>query len=132
MPPQTRKLLLLIQTMVNEAAAARNVKPGGVRFTRREIRDVTQWSDNQLKVHCLRLAEMEYLLVHGGSRGHLLQYELLWDGSGDGAHLCGLIESGEKAGYDPRKLGQYKNHCTTVLSFLRRTVLQSQYSISTP
>lgn len=105
MPPQTRKLLLLIQKMVNEAAAARNGKPCEVRFTRREIRDFTQWSDNQLKVHCMRLAEMEYLLVHGGSRGHLLQYELLWDGSGDGAHLCGLIEPGEKDGYDSRKLG---------------------------
>ncbi|ENA6191535.1 toprim domain-containing protein [Salmonella enterica subsp. enterica] len=105
MPPQTRKLLLLIQTMVNEAAAARSCKPGEVRFTRREIREATQWSDNQLKVHCLRLAEMEYLLVHGGSRGHLLQYELLWGGSGDGSHLCGLIEPGEKSAYDSRKLG---------------------------
>ncbi|ADP13260.1 Dnag primase-like protein [Erwinia sp. Ejp617] len=91
MPPQTRKLLMLIQEMVYGLAAAQNKKPGEVRFTRREIREVTLWSDNQLKVHCLRLAEMEYLLVHGGSRGHLLQYELLWDGSGDGAHLCGLI-----------------------------------------
>ncbi|ADP09926.1 Dnag primase-like protein [Erwinia sp. Ejp617] len=91
MPPQTRRLLMLIQEMVHNLAAAQNKKPGEVRFTRREIREVTRWSDNQLKVHCLRLAEMEYLLVHGGSRGHLLQYELLWDGSGDGAHLCGLI-----------------------------------------
>lgn len=105
MPPQTRKLLLLIQSMVNDAAAAQNCQPGEVRFTRREIREATQWSDNQLKVHCMRLAEMEYLLVHGGSRGHLLQYELLWDGSGDGAHLCGLIEPGEKPAYDARKLG---------------------------
>ena len=104
MPPQTRKLLLLIQQMVNEAAAAQHCKPGEVRFTRREIRNFTQWSDNQLKVHCMRLAEMEYLLVHGGSRGHLLQYELLWDGSGDGAHLCGLIEPDEKPVYDSGKL----------------------------
>ncbi|MBN3053817.1 DNA primase, partial [Pectobacterium brasiliense] len=80
MPPQTRKLLLLIQGMVNQLAHAQNKKPGEVRFTRRDIRNATQWSDSQLKLHCLRLAEMEYLLVHGGSRGHLLQYELLWDG----------------------------------------------------
>ncbi|WP_330986281.1 MULTISPECIES: toprim domain-containing protein, partial [Enterobacterales] len=106
MPPQTRKLLLLIQTMVNELAAARKCKPGEVRFTRREIRDFTQWSDNQLKVHCMRLAEMEYLLIHGGSRGHLLQYELLWDGGGDGSHLCGLIEPDENSGYDSGKLEQ--------------------------
>ncbi|EHE9877094.1 type VI secretion system tip protein VgrG [Escherichia coli] len=105
MPPQTRKLLLLIQSMVNERAAAQHCKPGEVRFTRREIRDVTQWSDNQLKVHCMRLAEMEYLLIHGGSRGHLLQYELLWDGSGDGSHLCGLIEPEDSPVYDSGKLG---------------------------
>lgn len=105
MPPQTRKLLLLIQKMVSDAAAAQNGKPGEVRFTRREIRDFTQWSDNQLKVHCMRLAEMEYLLIHGGSRGHLLQYELLWDGSGDGSHLCGLIEPEDGPVYDSGKLG---------------------------
>ncbi|ATY91953.1 CHC2 zinc finger domain-containing protein [Pectobacterium atrosepticum] len=110
MPPQTRKLLLLIQGMVNQLAHTQNRKPGEVRFTRRDIRNATQWSDNQLKVHCLRLVEMEYLLIHGGSRGHLLQYELLWDGNGsdDNTHLCGLIDPPEDnpAGqYDSRKLG---------------------------
>ncbi|ATY92716.1 DnaG primase-like protein [Pectobacterium atrosepticum SCRI1043] len=108
MPPQTRKLLLLIQGMVNQLAHTQSKKPGDVRFTRRDIRNATQWSDSQLKLHCLRLAEMEYLLVHGGSRGHLLQYELLWDGTvPEGAHLCGLIEPelNEKDGYDSRKSG---------------------------
>ncbi|KFW98546.1 DNA primase [Pectobacterium betavasculorum] len=108
MPPQTRKLLLLIQGMVNQLAHAQNRKPGEVRFTRRDIRNATQWSDSQLKLHCLRLAEMEYLLIHGGSRGHLLQYELLWDGAvPEGAHLCGLIEPepSEKDKYDSRKSG---------------------------
>ncbi|RAT40564.1 DNA primase, partial [Lonsdalea populi] len=108
MPPQTRKLLMLIQGMVNQLALAQNRKPGEVRFTRRDIRSATQWSDSQLKLHCLRLAEMEYLLVHGGSRGHLLQYELLWDGTvPEGAHLCGLIEpeAPENKGYDSRKSG---------------------------
>ncbi|AXF77078.1 CHC2 zinc finger domain-containing protein [Erwinia tracheiphila] len=108
MPPQTRKLLLLIQGMVNQLAHTQSKKPGEVRFTRRDIRNATQWSDSQLKLHCLRLTEMEYLLIHGGSRGHLLQYELLWDGTvPEGAHLCGLIEpeSSEKGGYDLRKSG---------------------------
>ncbi|MBS9431011.1 DNA primase, partial [Photorhabdus akhurstii] len=80
MSPQTRKLLLLIQAMVKETATAQQRPVNAVRFTRRDIRSYTQWSDNQLKVHCQRLADMEYLLVHGGSRGHLLQYELLWNG----------------------------------------------------
>ncbi|CDG17533.1 DnaG primase-like [Xenorhabdus doucetiae] len=93
MPPQTRKLLLLIRQMVHDMAASRQQTLREMRFTRRDIRDFTQWSDNQLKVHCQRLADMEYLLIHGGSRGHLLQYELLWDGDrAEGSHLCGLID----------------------------------------
>ncbi|WP_404829662.1 hypothetical protein [Erwinia pyrifoliae] len=79
--------------MVSERAAARRCKPGEVRFTRREIREVTRWSDNQLQ-GSLSAAwlKMEYLLVHGGSRGHLLQYELVMVRAAvTGAHLCGLI-----------------------------------------
>jgi hypothetical protein len=43
---------------------------------------------------------MEFLLIHGGSRGHSLRYELLWDGSTDGQdgdtrRLCGLIDTAE-------------------------------------
>ncbi|WON75607.1 CHC2 zinc finger domain-containing protein [Serratia sp. UGAL515B_01] len=99
MPPQTRKLLLLIQDMVKGMAARQGCQSAEVRFTRRDIRGYTHWSDNQLKVHCLRLSEMEYLLLHGGSRGHLLQYELLWDGqNGDENHLCGLLDVDEHAG----------------------------------
>ncbi|NHB98727.1 CHC2 zinc finger domain-containing protein [Photorhabdus stackebrandtii] len=93
MPPQTRKLLLLIQAMVKETAAMQQRPVNAVRFTRRDIRSYTHWSDSQLKLHCQRLSDMEYLLIHGGSRGHLLQYELLWDGDKtEEAHLCGLIE----------------------------------------
>jgi post-segregation antitoxin (ccd killing protein) len=98
LPPQTRRLLNLIRAMVGERACAERIKPADVRFTRKDVRDATQWSDNQLKVHCARLAEMEFLLVHGGSRGHSLRYELLWDGPDDAErarHLCGLIDTTE-------------------------------------
>lgn len=109
LPPQTRRLLTLVHGMVQEMAKKQGAAPREVRFTRRDVRDATQWSDNQLKVHCARLAEMEYLLVHGGGRGHHLQYELLYDGQDDGRHLCGLIDAAEldqAHGYDGRKLGQ--------------------------
>jgi DNA primase len=97
LPPQTRKLLNLIGAMVRQRAGAERVKPADVRFTRRDIRAATGWSDSQLKLHCARLADMEYLLIHGGSRGHSLRYELLWDGSEDedGRRLCGLIDPTE-------------------------------------
>lgn len=93
LPPQTRRLLGLISRMVAERAANQSLKASEVRFTRKDIREATQWSDNQLKVHCARLAEMEFLLIHSGARGHSLRYELLWDGQAqEQRHLCGLID----------------------------------------
>lgn len=111
LPPQTRRLLTLVHDMVQDLAKKQDVAPREVRFTRRDVREAVAWSDNQLKVHCARLAEMEYLLVHGGSRGHHLQYELLFDGGDSGRHLCGLIDAAEldrAHGYDGRKLGEDK------------------------
>jgi len=95
MPPQTRKLLRLVRALVHERAAAQRIKAAQVRFTRREVREACGWSDNQLKVHCARLADMEYLLAHAGGRGAQITYELLWDGREDEDHerrLCGLLE----------------------------------------
>lgn len=109
LPPQTRRLLNLIYEMVAAQAQTQNLPLREMRFSRREIREMTHWSDNQLKVHCMRLAEMEYLMVHGGSRGHALQYELMYDGKNDGRQLVGLIDVqnlDQKTEYDERKLWQ--------------------------
>lgn len=114
LPPQTRRLVQLIRGMVRDMAHAQGLSQADVRFTRKDIRQATGWSDNQLKVHCVRLVEMEYLLLHGGSRGHSLRYELLWDGDESSPdtvpRLCGLIETddldaGRDHDYDRRKLG---------------------------
>lgn len=113
MPPQTRRLLRLIYGMVKAESERQGIAPREVRFTRRDVREVTGWSDGQLKIHCTRLTEMEYLLTHGGSRGHHLQYELLYDGEDhaddDKKRLCGLIDLGELGdtpSNDSRKSGQ--------------------------
>lgn len=97
LPPQTRKLLRLMGAMVAQRSREQRITANQVRFTRRDVRAATGWSDNQLKVHCARLAEMEYLLVHAGSRGHSFSYELLWDGTSDEdeRRLCGLIDPQE-------------------------------------
>ena len=105
MPPQTRKLLQLIQQWVSDSGQAREA----MLFTRKQLRDAVQWGDTQLKIHLARLVEMEYLLVH--RRGLTFCYELLFDGDGnaDAAHLCGLIdvpETPEKPPYDPARSGQ--------------------------
>ncbi|MCX8960781.1 DNA primase, partial [Erwinia psidii] len=91
MPPQTRKLLILLREMVAGLAASQNCQPSEVRFTRRDVRERLHWGDTQLKVHLARLLEMEYLLLH--RRGLTYEYALLWDGGdGEEAHLCGLLE----------------------------------------
>lgn len=108
LPPQTRRLLSLVRDMAQELAREQGIAAREVRFTRRDVRAATHWSDSQLKIHCTRLSEMEYLLVHGGGRGHHLQYELLYDGAGDGRQLYGLIDPAqldEEQGYDKRKSG---------------------------
>ena len=70
-----------------------------------DIREMTGWSDGQLKIHCSRLSELEYLLVHRGGRGHSIVYELLYDGElDDQKHLMGLIDV-EKLNYDEEKSG---------------------------
>lgn len=109
LPPQTRKLLKLIGEMVKRECTQQSLKQSDYRFSRREVRDFTGWSDGQLKIHCARLEEMEYLLVHRGGRGKNIVYELLFDGKADAQmpHLMGLIDvqSLQSYRYDEKKSG---------------------------
>lgn len=93
LPPQTRRLLSLVSEMVRVQCAAQQIKRSDYRFSRRQVREHTQWGDTQLKLHLMRLVELEYLLVHRGGRGQSFEYELLYDGEGDAQrHLSGLID----------------------------------------
>ena len=97
LPPQTRRLLGLVRPLVATRAEAEGVKPCEVRFTRREVRTATGWSDTQLKVHFARLVELEYLIVRRAAAGRhasLFVYELAYDGEGeDGSpFVMGLID----------------------------------------
>jgi hypothetical protein len=93
LPPQTRRLLSLVVQRVEQHCTARQIKRSDYRFSRREVREYTRWSDTQLKLHLARLAELEYLLVHRGGRGQSFEYELLYDGKDDTQrHLSGLID----------------------------------------
>ncbi len=105
LPPQTFSLLKHLHTMVNDKCKQQDITQSDYRFSRRDIRDHTGWSDGQLKIHCRRLTELEYLLIHRGGRGQSLVYELLYDGDlNDNKHLMGLIDP-ETLGYDENKLG---------------------------
>jgi DNA primase catalytic core len=93
LPPQTRRLLGEVVALVDARASAQAIARSEVRFSRKDVRDATGWSDTQLRVHLSRLTELEYVLVHRGARGQSFEYELLYDG--DGAlepHLSGLID----------------------------------------
>ena len=105
LPPQTCTLLKHIKGMVTVACEQQEITQDHYRFSRRDIRDYTGWSDGQLKIHCGRLTDLEYLLVHRGGRGHSIVYELLYDGDlDDQKHLMGLIDV-EKLNYDDEKSG---------------------------
>jgi hypothetical protein len=89
LPPQTRRLLGLIQDM--EGKREGDAEP----WRRRELRAFTGWGDTQLKVHLGRLVDLEYVLSQrdpGHAQG--LVYELLFDGdaAAQRPHLSGLID----------------------------------------
>jgi len=107
MPPQTRRLLGLIQRMERERSDAAATTPrqgdaGASRvqgpspcWRRRDLRAFTGWGDTQLKIHLGRLVELEYVLTRRDPE-HLqgLVYELLFDGevSAQKPHLSGLLD----------------------------------------
>jgi hypothetical protein len=101
LPPQTRKLLLLIDEMVSAECERQKIERTEFRFSRRDVRAFTGWGDTQLRVHLHRLEELEYLLVHRGGRGQSFVYELLFERSGEDGRplLPGLIEVEKLAGY---------------------------------
>lgn len=78
LPPQTQRLLRLIEQMVDAACERQGVDRSDYRFTRRDVRGFTSWGNTQLKVHLKRLEELEYLLIHRGGRGQSFVYELLY------------------------------------------------------
>ena len=92
--PQTRRLLGLIHEHVDSESKTQSVSRHAFRFTRRDIRHATQWSDFQVHKHLTRLVDLEYILAHRGKRGSRYVYELLYDGEGSGGtpFLMGLAD----------------------------------------
>ena len=94
MPPQTRRLLDLVERMVTARCTAAKIGRDDVRFRARELREFTGWGNSQLHLHLSRLAEMEYVLTHRADHGQGFVYELVYDGSGKdgGRFLPGLLD----------------------------------------
>jgi DNA primase catalytic core len=109
LPPQTRRLLNLMNEHINQQCKVQALQRSDYRFSRRDIREFTDWGNTQIRVHMDRLTEMEYLIAHRGGRGQTFLYELLYDGKekDDKAHLNGLIntETLRKQHYDSNNAG---------------------------
>jgi len=92
--PQSRRLLALLDREIARECTARAIERCDFRFTQREVRAWSGWTDVQVKKHLFKLVTMEYVLVHRGGRGQSFVYELLYDGAGvDGRpFLPGLID----------------------------------------
>jgi DNA primase catalytic core len=108
LPPQTRRFLDFVTQMVQAACKKQSIDRSDFRFTQRDIRTYTGWSDYQVKSHLKKLVSLEYVLVHHGGRGQQFVYELLYNGEGkDGEKfLMSLIDVNElKKGskYDPNR-----------------------------
>jgi DNA primase catalytic core len=110
LPPQTRRVLLLIDEMVSAECERQKIERTDFHFSRRDVRQHTKWGDTQLRVHLRRLEELEYLLVHRGGRGQSFVYELVFERQGDSSKplLPGLIEMEKLSGYayDAKNAGQ--------------------------
>ena len=104
LPPQSRRFLDLLFEMVQAACHQKKIDQTDYRFTQRQVRAHTGWSDYQVKAHLRKLVSLEYVLVHHGGRGQRFVYELLYSGQGkDGNRfLMGLLDvAALKGKYDP-------------------------------
>jgi DNA primase catalytic core len=93
LPPQTRRLLESIKSLVRERVESEKVEQRLARFTRREIRERTGWSGTQIRRHLEHLIDLEHVVSRGGRNGVLIQYELLTDAAENstGYHV-GLLD----------------------------------------
>jgi hypothetical protein len=118
LPPQTRKLLTLLEQAVSAECERSKIERSSLLFSTRDVRRWAGWGQTQVKVHLARLVELEYVLVHRGGRGQSFVYELLYAGEGQdgGRFLPGLLDveaiassfayDTNRSGSEPRWSGQ--------------------------
>ena len=94
LPPQTRRLLALIEGYVVAECERQSMQRAAFRFSRRQLREAIQWGDTQLRVHLERLSELEYVLARRDGPGGKFVYELAYDGGGEDGKpfVAGLID----------------------------------------
>lgn len=95
LPPQTRRVLRLLDRFVAEQARKKGLERAQVRFSRRELREAWGMSDTQLRLHLDRLVALEYVLARREGPGGRLMCELVYDGAGEDGRpfVPGLIDA---------------------------------------
>lgn len=88
--PTGRKLLSMVYTYIKqkgehlqELTPKEEVNIFTIPFTRKEMRDVTGWSESQIRLTCDLLVELGYLGRLAGRHGSTFRYVLLDDGKDD-------------------------------------------------
>lgn len=93
LPPQTRRLLKLIDGYVLAECVRQNISRSAVRFSRRALREAIAWGDTQLRMHLERLVEFEYVLAQRCGAGGKFEYELAYVVNDEAhAQVAGIIE----------------------------------------
>ncbi len=107
LPPQTRRLLKLIDGHVGAECQRQAIRRTEYRFARRTLREAIAWGDTQLKVHLARLVELEYIVAHRGKAGGF-EYELVYELAGEhGTRLAGLTDiEALRHAYDSARSGR--------------------------
>ncbi len=111
-PPQTRRLLSLLDEHVHAEATRRKIDREQVRFTRRQLREHLGCGDTQLKVHLGRLVDLELVVAQRGEHTAVV-YALAWTGQGNngGRFLVGLTDPAritttvDRSGPEPLRSG---------------------------
>jgi len=96
-PPQTRRLLLLIDKMVTAECERLQIERLDYRFTRATVRQFTGWGDSQLKKHLSRLEDLEYLALHRGVAGQSFVYALNFEMDENGRPVLPGLSYGAKS-----------------------------------
>jgi hypothetical protein len=96
LPPQTRRLLKLIDQYVGAERERLKLKRSEIRFSRRSLREAINWGDTQLRLHLERLVELEYVVTYREGPGGKYVYELAYevDAQESRAQVAGLMDVG--------------------------------------
>jgi len=94
LPPQTRRLLTLVDQYVRSECTRLRLKRADIRFSRRALREAIAWGDTQLRLHLERLVELEYVMTHREGAGGKFVYELAYEVDANETHaqVAGLID----------------------------------------